>query len=478
MFMRLSEHQLEKTLLVIVAATLELYKVFSVVRGNTLSRLKLKRAAYRAYIMYVVLALVSIMASYGFTLTVTNRSIQVANSSTINLQIENSKAIQAQYEASIKITEESIATNQARLKALPDDFVTAARTLNDTITKQSASLADLQATLAAEKASEVALQIQSLEALASSTTTTSMFKLMAEGFKFLFPKITETSLMLALLLLISVLIEIGIISTSPAIPIDRRHLKHFLDEETAARAEELLAIAQGKKEKAQKKSFIAKIAQKIMIWKQDLNTLKDPVVATPVVAEEKKVEKENIPEAVPMRKIPPHHIEEKEVESAVHHEKVEAHTAAPVYVPTPIVQPAPEPVARTIIQEVEETPPAEAVPTRAVAPSRGPQYNSEAKVYRFGKTTEAVKDLFVNFVHALFNTENSSGELNTLDKAAALAGVPMNTASTFLARLLDIKGSRGVTLLERHKDGSLHPNYPEGYIITYATAESNRERGK
>ena len=75
MFSRLSSQPIEQFALVAVAVTLEFFKIFSIVRGNTLWRLKLRSQATRAYSMYTILAIVAVMASYGFTLTVIHRNI-------------------------------------------------------------------------------------------------------------------------------------------------------------------------------------------------------------------------------------------------------------------------------------------------------------------------------------------------------------------------------------------------------------------
>ncbi len=490
MFYRLSSQPLEQAVLVAVAITFEFFKIFSIVRGNTLWRLKLKFQATRAYSLYTILALVSIMASYGFTLTVINRGIEAQSVSAVSIQIEASQKAQKSYQATLDSYAELIRTNTDRLKTLPPDFVTAAKSLTDSIAKIQAQSAALQAQLTNEQAHEAELRIQSASAAAAATSSVSMFKLMASGLIWLFPKVTESSLMLTLLLIISVLIEIGIISSSPSIPIDQKHLKHFLDELSQHKAEELLAVAQGKKRKemaTRKLSFAGRIAQRWMDWKTDVQNVltsdKTPVVPpTPV---EKKVTPKLVSDehttvgSVPIRKPVIPHAE-----------------SAPVLVPAaiaPAEEPAPAP-AEEVVQKDSTFPEPErpAVPVRSTPTNTGsgehkvvdlprttttpPTQVAEARTYRFGKTTEAVKDMFVNFVNGLFENSTTTGALAEPAIAAAGAGIAPTLATTFTNRLLEIKGSSGNSLISKKEDGKLYPNYTREYIISYSTAEPSKER--
>jgi hypothetical protein len=575
MFYRLSPQPMEQFALVGVSITLEIFKIFSIVRGNTLWRLKLKAQATRAYAMYLLLAILAVMASYGFTLTVINRNIQVNNSSAITLQIENSKAVQKGYESSIKSIETNIAANQARLGALPPDFISASTTLNDTLSKLQITEADLQAKLATERANQVTLESQAIEATKASTTSTSMFKLMAEGFRWLVPNLDENTLMLFLLLIISVVIELGIISTSPAIPIDPRHLKHFLDEMSAHKAEALLDEVQGrkKKETPRRQTLAGRVAQWWFNTKNDVNEALHPIPKKtesqsnfPTIRSSKSspiphpvpLRRSLIPVIQPMTEMPAEQprkeelvvkekeqvepsqpwsrsetpVEEKTPTLKEFNEELDAITSdikvmsaaevadrVLVTKPTsfedlngtlaqateelaqslPPAKPAPESGviltegAKVETPEIKKAPipvrhkpaPAKAVEAIPVRPEhethsqQSSQLVAEARIYRFGKTTEAVKNMFVVFIQNLFdNNGGVDAPLNDVALAANSSGVAVSLADTFVKRLLEIKGSRGTTLIERREDTKLYPNYPEGYIITYATAEPSRERVK
>jgi len=510
MFMRLSSAPVESFALVAVGVTLEFFKIFSIVRGNTLWRLKLKVQATRAYVMYTILAIVAVMASYGFTLTVINRNIQVNDSSTIQLQITNSQATQKEYNATLKSINSNIKANQDRLGVLPADFTSAAQSLNNTISKLQANEADLQAKLMSERANETTLRTQAIEATRQSTTTVSMFKLMANGFKWAVPSLDENSLMLFLLLAISIIIELGIISTSPAIPIDQKHLKHFLDEMSAHKAEELLAEVQGHKKKDQprRQTFAGRMAQWWSNVKKDVDEVNHPppkVEIAPAVLKMPKLlptESTSIG-SVPVRRhqepiepikpwVPP-----KTVVNTIDHSEPLVQDTPPKEVVAP--EPPKEVAAPAPTFPVSGEPPTD-IPVRPTPPPsiRGsgatespheepvvhtspvaPQLVAEARIYRFGKTTEAVKDMFVAFTQKLFNNEGDpDAPLRSAENAAKLSGIAISLGSTFMNRLLEIKGSRGKALIEKREDGNLYPNYPEGYIISYATAEPSRERAK
>lgn len=485
MFSRLSNQPVERFALITVAITLEFFKIFSIVRGNTLWRLKLRAQATRAYAMYTILALVAIMASYGFTLTVVNRNIQISNTSIVQTQIENSRSIQSQYVETLKSVEASIQANQARLAALPVDFTSAAQSLNTTIAKLQAQQADIQAKIAAEKANEATLSAQALEATKTATTTTSMFKLMADGFKWLVPALDENSLMLFLLLLISIIIELGIISTSPAIPIEPQYLKHFLNDASAHRAEELMNYGKKKKEISRDLSIAGRIAQRWMAWKSDVTTVLHPelqkeateLAALPASTKTKSLKLEptetTVIGSVPVRKkvaiAPP-------VETVF---EAPAPVVATVVAPEP-EPPAPAPEPEPVVEKkepevVKEEVKAEEVPVRVPTTKAVGQQGAESHVYRFGKTTETVRDMFENFVHKLFKGD-IDGSLDSPEHAAIAANISSALSSTFTNRLMEIRGSRGVPLIEKRADGKYYPNYPEGYIISYATTEMSRER--
>jgi hypothetical protein len=129
------------------------------------------------------------------------------------------------------------------------------------------------------------------------------------------------------------------------------------------------------------------------------------------------------------------------------------------------------------------------VPVRAAPAIRGqrpeelvasvePQLVAEAKTYRFGKTTEAVKNMFVGFIEKLFEVTDGAGmPTRTTEETAQAAKISPALAETFMKRLLEIKGARGLPLLEK-RDGKLHSNYLKDYIIAYATAEQSREKAK
>lgn len=225
MFSQLSSVPVESALLSVVAIAIEALKIFSLVRGNTLNQLKLKTQAIRAYSMYAILALLAVLASYGYTLTVVDRGIRAAGQSDTQIEIEANRDELEIVEEQIDNLDRQIETAVQRQEDTPFDFITAWRNITDQINQledQKAEFVTRRLELNREYSDlRTALSREQTE----TRSTVNMFRLMAESFG-----VTETFLMLVLLLSIAILIELGIISTSPTIPIDKKHIVHILNE--------------------------------------------------------------------------------------------------------------------------------------------------------------------------------------------------------------------------------------------------------
>lgn len=225
MFSQLSTVPVESFLLSVVAIAIEALKIFSLVRGNTLWRLHLTQQAIRSWVMYGLLAILAVLASYGYTLTVVDRGIQAAEQSVTQVQIEANRQELEIVEEQIENLGQQIDTAVQRQQDTPFDFVTAWQNITEQINRleeQRASFIERRLELNTEYAN---LRTQLAQEQATATSTTTMFRLMAESFG-----VPEMLLMLVLLLAIAILIELGIVSTSPGIPIDKNHMKHIVDE--------------------------------------------------------------------------------------------------------------------------------------------------------------------------------------------------------------------------------------------------------
>jgi len=225
MFSQLSQVPIEAVLLSVVAIAIESLKIFSLVRGNTLYQVNLKTQALRSWSMYTVLAILAVLASYGFTLTVVNRGIEAAEQSPIQFEIEANRDEVELIEEQLSNLDRQIEAAVERQEDTPYDFVTAWTNITEQVNQLEEQRGELVQRQMALNQEYGELRTELARARVETRSTANMFRLMAESFG-----IPETVLMLALLLTIAILIELGIVSTSPSIPIDKKHMGQILDE--------------------------------------------------------------------------------------------------------------------------------------------------------------------------------------------------------------------------------------------------------
>lgn len=225
MFANLSSEPQESLLLSIISLSMEFLKIFQLVKGNTLWKLQLKKQAIKAWGLAFILTVLSIFASYGYNLVIINRGIETASNSDIQLQIDSNRMEEALLGEQVDLLTEQIAGATQRQKDTPFDYITAWKQITAQINELSGTKGEFVTSQMALNKEYTRLTIALNKAKAESNVTSNMFDLMAVSFH-----IDVNLLMLILLLTISILIEIGIISSSPAIPIDKKHLHHLLDE--------------------------------------------------------------------------------------------------------------------------------------------------------------------------------------------------------------------------------------------------------
>jgi hypothetical protein len=598
MFSQLSNDPLEKALLSIVAIALEAFKIFTLVRANTLKKLGLGLQAIRAYFMYGALAVIAILASFGYTLVVVNRAQTEASGQGVQLHIDLDQkqldAIKAQ-ETNIQ---KQIDELTLRLHNTPPDYVSTANALSNAITKAQTSLS---ATIALESPLNTDItnfKLQQIKSSTASGATTNMFQLMA---KTLF-NMSQSLLTLLILLTISVMIELGIISTSPVIPIDRDHLSHILGEfsndidvdalieakerklksrgkrkalppppeskrkfelsklpkftlprlafpwskkaegvaeiqptRPSALAAEIGEVAQGffdavgknaprpEVEVSQELAPSAEVKPKkaprkprtIKVLESDTRPIEvlPPVLTAPQIVEysatpaptelsfksvgqtlvemQPTLEEAATPVADP---VTPEDAGAAAAEQLVPEiAKLESHLATPEEFGklglrmTPqvdvTVAPMAPPVDKIVDQKavpddvghliVGNAGPKIVKPVRSMAPQ---EVGSNVKAYRFGKTTEAVRDMFIQFVEAIFDKRSEGEPLNDPVESGAKIGLKPGMPPLFISRLTDLKGESGLHLVELREDPETnekqyYPNYTKGYIISAATQE-------
>ena len=182
MFSQLSSVPREQALLAIVAVSIEFLKIFSIVKGNTLWNMKLKKQALQSYLLAFALTLLSIFASYGYNLVVVNRSLDAQNNTSAQLNIENNILENNIVLEQIENLNKQINSALDRQKALSPDAITT--WMN--ISKQVNQLEKAKKTFTTrqlELNNELAeLKINLNKDKANSKSTTTMFTLMADTF--------------------------------------------------------------------------------------------------------------------------------------------------------------------------------------------------------------------------------------------------------------------------------------------------------
>lgn len=480
MFRQLSSEPFEQLLLTCVTVALEGFKIFVLIRANTLFRLKFKKPARRSYLMYAILAMMSILAAYGTTRTIIERSAATESTNEYVLKIADKQAeITALEKATATLTND-IETLKARQAKLPDDFSGEFNTLQNGINKDASKIADNDNAKSIKNNELTALKLLSSKQSNITRSSVGMFPLMASDFH-----IPVNFLTLFILLLISILIELGIISTSPTIKVDKEHLSHFLDEfshEAASQAEQeeetkkeeskveetMVEPPQEEPPKVSKKRSPSKKSQSKKVTKSPVQKIKEEPIVPPQVPEETIPEPEEpTVEASPSEEAEPTPSPEvAETKEEIKQPDPSTEGPKPVVfrgVPKSVVPLTEQPSAFASDLVVTRKKPT----TNAVSPTE------VSKLYRFGKTTEAVKNAFVEFVKEIFK-DGKADLSRTADIAQSLKLKP-GIGAVFASRLRETRDPNGDPLVVQHstQEGNfLVPKFPIDYIIEYSTQET------
>lgn len=422
MFMKLSTDPGDQWIMTTFAIALELMKTYLLIRANTLNHLKMKKQAALSYGIYIGSVFLSILASFGFTLTVLDRGLEKQTQSPTAIIYEQKVNEANLYANDIKDFTDRITSNQERQKGLDPTYTGAYNTLNKTIADYEAKKADKQAKLDAvnQEITDLKLKLANEKQVAHSTSN--MFTLMSQTFADTMLKgITDNNIRMILLILISILIEIGIVITSPTVPIDRDHLNHFLGEDFTK--EEIIAI-------------------KKLLYEED-----EPIVEEKIESvQEKPIE----PPRPPRKKPGPKPKIKFPLIEDLTDEVVEE-------VKAPIVDTAPKEVPVVV-----ENHPQEEMKTRPKA---------EKKRYRAGNLSLAQKDMLVDFITELFNSGDDNRLMNH-EIAASNSRTNPAYVKPFFDLLRGYKGKSGYTLIEEiDGSGFYKANYTKDYIISYLTEE-------
>ena len=161
---------------------MEALKVFTLVRANTLWHINVRKAAIRAYFMYGTLAIMAVLASYGYTLTVVNKTIEASYHSTVQIQIDTAQSELTLLNEQIGTIEQQIDAAIQRQRDTPYDFVTAWNKITDQINSLESQKQDLINKRIALSRELGQFNIDLVEEKAQSESTVTMFSLMAKNF--------------------------------------------------------------------------------------------------------------------------------------------------------------------------------------------------------------------------------------------------------------------------------------------------------
>jgi len=219
MFISLGADFAGKAILGVTATALEATKVFALLRIEYIIFLQgglfvhpLRKGPWVSIMVYLILALVSIIASLGFTLVTVDKQVEASRSSFV---AENDE-----YEYTISQKEKALLQKDAQIDALNANL----SKIDANLATGAVKLSSNSSTLTAERNAMVQEisdlkklqnQAKSLAASSLKENVYGMFALMAMavGVK------SEKTIMTLLLLMISIMLEIAMVYTSPTIKV-------------------------------------------------------------------------------------------------------------------------------------------------------------------------------------------------------------------------------------------------------------------
>lgn len=240
MFFQLGTTPLEKGVFVLVTIALEGLKIFTIINANVNWDEGKKVKGLTRYIAYAFIAIISIVASLGYTLTTINRVNESAKVSSNSALISSYEDQANYYKGLKKANEDTIAANVEALKTLLTEYNKTLPTLVEQKDKDKLTAAYFANKKKLEDAN-TALQVKNndyfqkqidnetkardlkqkdVESTTFQQTSDSMFKLIGDRIG-----MTEQSTMFLILIIISIDIEVGIIFTAPHPTLDVKKKK-------------------------------------------------------------------------------------------------------------------------------------------------------------------------------------------------------------------------------------------------------------
>ena len=401
MFIQVTTNMFETIFFILAITGIEGTKIYKLVEASTLwhnikinttdnfilniiNKIIYRMPALRKYFLYIVFASLAIIGSFGYTLTT------VAHTEQVIVQNSDDDIIKGKKDKIAEL-ERDILSDQEQIDALDPTWITARQKIIDRKDAKSAKKDDL-----IKEINELNKK-ENNQVKKGTDIFTELGKLVNKSNK---------EVMLYVLLALSLMVEIGVFSTSP----------HFMRKEDEPRIE--------RKKPGRKPGFkLNKVLTKVDTFADDVilkENIKEEIINNEAINNnETNIKKEG---------------KEDEIQVDV-------------------------PKQEEVLKDKEFI----SIKTPEVS------NKEEAHNYVFGRGTEFTKIKFENFVKSLLR-DGINNSLIDRYKAAEASKISKNLASTFFDVLSKAKGETGFPLIEFNKnDNTWHSNYSADYIINFMT---------
>lgn len=230
MFLEIGVSLFEKIIFVVIAAAIELFKTYIIITANIKWDHGKKVLAVIFYLAYATAASISISSSFGFTLVTIDRLQHEATSVTNTDVISTNNDAAKLFDEQIKENKSQITDMQNGTKTMQKDFErriqeakdpNAAEDLRNQLSSKLsqsrsaiAKLQDANLKLIDKKTATVGkvqdLRVQDAQTVKGTSASTSMFRLIGSAIG-----LSEQSTMFIIMILVSLIVELGNVITSP-----------------------------------------------------------------------------------------------------------------------------------------------------------------------------------------------------------------------------------------------------------------------
>ena len=224
-------------LLGVAAFGLEIVKTYTLINFEYLIYLKKKQKAVRAFGLFFLLTILSIVASISFAQASIYSTIEE-----VQVVLERESVIQEQGNPLIDIKNILLDNKQAqlemlnkRIEELPPDYVTSSIKLSDEVNKLNDDIYKISEEIAQLTIDSYQEKIETTTEMSSKKETFNRFYLLGKPLG-----MTETEALFVFLTLFAVLLELGIIATAPA-P-EKRSIKELIGNRITKHMEKTIKV--------------------------------------------------------------------------------------------------------------------------------------------------------------------------------------------------------------------------------------------